>query len=105
MDEATARLPALTRAEADLVDNYLAALGYLSLINPARRDDTYGALRAAQALVARATALRDALALMFERGELTVHGPTLVRALTVLGAQERIERLALTDPACDDRPG
>jgi hypothetical protein len=91
-----ARMPALTRAEADVVDSYSAVLEHLSRINPARQDETYGALRAAQALVAEATALRDALALMFERGETTFHSTTLVRALRVLDADKRIDRIGLS---------
>ena len=94
-----ARMPALTRAEADVVDSYSAILEHLSRINPARQDDTYGALRSAQALVTEATALRDALALMFERGETAFHSTTLVRALRVLDADKRIGRLALTKVA------
>ena len=62
-------LPALTRAEGELVDRYLEVLDLLGRINPARAGDTYGGLRAAQALVAKAAALRDALALMHQRGE------------------------------------
>lgn len=92
------RLPALTTAEADAIDHYLAAVDYLGRVNPARADDTYAALRAAQALVAHATGLRDALALMFERGEATIHATTLSRALRYLDADRRIARLTLPDP-------
>ncbi|MDG4865804.1 hypothetical protein P8605_47405, partial [Streptomyces sp. T-3] len=60
-------LPALTRAEGDVVDRYLEVVDLLGRINPARGRDTYGGLRAAQALVARAADLRDALALMHRR--------------------------------------
>jgi hypothetical protein len=91
-----ARMPALTRAEADVIDSYSAILEHLARINPARQDETYGALRAAQALVTEATALRDALTLMFERGEAVFHSTTLVRALRVLDADKRIGRLGLT---------
>ncbi|MGW4568809.1 hypothetical protein ACWEN3_42875, partial [Streptomyces sp. NPDC004561] len=55
-------LPALTRAEGELIDRYLEAVDLLGRINPARRGDTYGGLRAAQALVRKAAELRDALA-------------------------------------------
>jgi hypothetical protein len=83
------RLPALTRAECELVDRYLETVDLLGRINPARRGDTYGALRAAQALVGRAKALRDALELMHERGESELHGPALVRALRLLDGERR----------------
>ena len=62
-------LPALTRAEGELIDAYLAIVDLLGRINPARATDTYSGLRAAQALVGRATELRDALTLMHTRGE------------------------------------
>jgi hypothetical protein len=88
-------LPALTRAEGELVDRYLEVLDLLGRINPARRSDTYGGLRAAQALVGRAAALRDALALMHERGESTVHTETLARALRVLDGERRAGLLAV----------
>jgi len=91
----TLRMPALTRAEADVVDSYFAVLEQLARLNPARQDETYRALRAAQALVSQATALRDALAVMYERGETEVHSSTLVRALTILDAQTQIDRLKL----------
>ncbi|NUO60217.1 MAG: hypothetical protein HOV71_05500 [Hamadaea sp.] len=93
--EEIARMPALTRAEADVVDSYTAILEYLARVNPARQDETYGALRAAQALVTQATALRDALALMFQRGETTIHSSTLVRALLILDADKSVDRLTL----------
>ncbi|WP_290864002.1 hypothetical protein [Hamadaea sp.] len=93
------RMPALTRAEADVVDAYVAVLASLARVNPARQDETYGALRAAQALVSQATALRDALALMFQRGETTVHSSTLVRALLILDAEKSIDRLSVGNQA------
>ncbi|MDX2881306.1 hypothetical protein, partial [Streptomyces ipomoeae] len=61
-------LPALTRAEAELIDRYLDVVDLLGRINPARPGDTYRGLRAAQALVGKATALRNALELMHRRG-------------------------------------
>ncbi|GGX68302.1 hypothetical protein [Streptomyces fructofermentans] len=88
-------LPALTRAEAELVDRYLEVLDLVGRINPARPGDTYRGLRAAQALVASAGALRDALALMHQRGEHEVHAPTLERALRVLDGERRAARVAL----------
>ncbi|UZJ32956.1 hypothetical protein [Streptomyces endophytica] len=85
----TPPLPALTRAEGQLIDCYLEALDLLGRINPARGDGTYRALRAAQALVGKATELRDALALMHERGERELHGETLARALRTLDGERR----------------
>ncbi|MGQ4418833.1 hypothetical protein ACN6LA_005761, partial [Streptomyces sp. SAS_269] len=55
-------LPALTRAEGELIDRYLEAADLLGRINPARPRDTYSGLRAAQALVRKAAELREALA-------------------------------------------
>lgn len=90
-----ARMPALTSAEADLIDHYLAAVDCLGLINPARAGHTYGALRAAQALAGHTAALRDALARMFERGETSIHAATLARALRILDAERRIAKIAI----------
>ncbi|MEU3949258.1 hypothetical protein [Streptomyces sp. NPDC029526] len=88
-------LPALTRAEAELIDRYLQAVDLVGRINPARDGDTYGALRAAQALVGTAAALRDALALMHRRGERELHAATLARALRVLDGERRTGRVTL----------
>ncbi|WP_438470527.1 hypothetical protein [Streptomyces asiaticus] len=88
-------LPALTRAEGNLIDGYLEVVDLLGRINPARGRDTYGSLRAAQALVGKATALRDALTLMHERGESELHTATLARALRVLDGERRAERVTL----------
>ncbi|MES4889366.1 hypothetical protein [Streptomyces sp. NPDC096012] len=92
-------LPALTRAEGELVDRYLEAVDLLGRINPARHGDTYRGLRAAQALVHKAAQLRDALALMHRRGESELHGDTLARALLVLDGERRTARVALP-PDC-----
>jgi len=89
------RLPALTGAEAAMIDHYLAVVDCLGRINPARADRTYDALRAAQALVAHATALRGALGLMHERGETELHTETLATALRVLGGQRRTARIGV----------
>lgn len=88
-------LPALTRAEADLIDRYLEVVDLLGRINPALPGDTYRGLRAAQALVGKATALRDALTLMHQRGETELHAATLGRALRVLDGERRTARLTL----------
>ncbi|MBC3986810.1 hypothetical protein H8N00_11935 [Streptomyces sp. AC563] len=88
-------LPALTHAEGELVDRYLEAVDLLGRINPARGRDTYGSLRAAQALVAKAGALRDALTLMHERGEGELHAATLARALRVLDGERRAAQVTV----------
>ncbi|GGQ21324.1 hypothetical protein ACFFKE_13960 [Streptomyces mutabilis] len=88
-------LPALTRAEAELIDRYLEVVDLLGRINPALDGDTYRGLRAAQALVGRASALRDALALMHHRGETELHATTLARALRVLDGERRTARVSL----------
>ncbi|MEV6751043.1 hypothetical protein [Streptomyces sp. NPDC051214] len=92
-------LPALTRAEGELIDRYLEVVDLLGRINPARASDTYGGLRAAQTLVGSATALRDALTLMHQRGESAVHAPTLARALRVLDGERRAGRVTLPPPS------
>jgi hypothetical protein len=94
-------LPALTRAEGELIDRYLETVDLLGRINPARHGDTYAGLRAAQALVRKAAELRDALALMHQRGESELHAPTLARALRVLDGERRAARVALP-PRSDD---
>lgn len=88
-------LPALTRAECEFIDSYLEVLDLLGRINPARSTHTYGALRAAQALVGRATELKDALTLMHMRGESEVHAPTLAEALRVLDGERRARRVTM----------
>ncbi|WP_329575895.1 hypothetical protein [Streptomyces sp. NBC_01361] len=88
-------LPALTRAECELLDRYLEVVDLLGRINPARSDHTYGGLRAAQALVGGATGLRDALTLMHQRGETELHATTLARALRVLDGERRTQRVTV----------
>lgn len=88
-------LPALTRAEGEFIDSYLEVVDQLGRINPAHGSQTYGALRAAQALVARAADLRAALMLMHARGESELHAPTLTRALRVLDGERRASRITV----------
>ncbi|MFB7630959.1 hypothetical protein ACFC0M_08425 [Streptomyces sp. NPDC056149] len=88
-------LPALTRAEGRLVDCYLEVLDLLGRINPARGTTTYQGLRAAQALVSKSTELREALALMHDRGESELHSATLGRALRVLDGERRARRVTV----------
>ncbi|WP_314173680.1 hypothetical protein [Streptomyces winkii] len=96
-------LPALTRAEGQVVDAYLEVLDVLGRINPARGDRTYSGVRAAQALVVKATALRDALTLMHERGESELHSATLATALRVLDGERRASHVLL--PPAGPRTG
>lgn len=91
-------LPALTRAEGELIDRYLEVLDLLGRINPARGGHTYSGLRAAQALVGKATALRDALTLMHDRGESELHHDTLARALRVLDGERRAGLVTVPPP-------
>ncbi|NBE55536.1 hypothetical protein [Streptomyces boluensis] len=91
-------LPALTHAEGELIDRYLEVVDLVGRINPARGRDTYGGLRAAQALVAKAAALRDALTLMHQRGESEVHAATLERALRLLDGERRAGRVTMPSP-------
>lgn len=91
-------LPALTRAEGAFIDSYLRTLDLLGRINPTRSGDTYRGLRAAQALVVEAAALRDALLLMHERGESDLHADTLTRALRVLDGERRAGLVAVPPP-------
>lgn len=90
-------LPALTRSEGELIDCYLEVVDLLGRINPSRTTDTYAALRAAQALVGRAVALREALTVMHLRGETDLHHATLGRALRVLDGERR-SSLAVVPP-------
>ncbi|GAB2806899.1 hypothetical protein GCM10027073_44520 [Streptomyces chlorus] len=78
-----------------MIDCYLDAVDLLGRINPARDGDTYRGLRAAQALVGKAVALRDALTLMHRRGETELHAATLARALRVLDGDRRTARVTL----------
>ncbi|MFJ4485660.1 hypothetical protein ACIP3D_25240 [Streptomyces longwoodensis] len=91
-------LPALTRAEGELIDRYLDVVDLLGRINPSHDGDTYRGLRAAQALVGKATALRDALVLMHQRGESELHARTLARALRVLDGERRTARVTVPPP-------
>ncbi|MEC3992237.1 hypothetical protein VSR01_01220 [Actinacidiphila sp. DG2A-62] len=97
-------LPALTRSEGEVVDCYLEVVDLLGRINPSRTTDTYAALRAAQALVGRAVALKEALTVMHMRGETEMHPATLGRALRVLDGERRSGRVAVT-PAAPAGPG
>lgn len=88
-------LPALTRAEADVVDRYLEVVDLLGRINPSRSRHTLSALTAAQGLVTAGTALRDALNTMHLRGEWEVYAGQLEHALRVLDGERRTRRVSL----------
>lgn len=88
-------MPAPTRAEAEFVDCRLEALDRFGRINPARDNDIYGALRAAQALASRTVALRDAPALMHERGGSQIHADILAGVLRLLDGERRAGRVAV----------
>ncbi|MBG0826381.1 hypothetical protein HS041_01105 [Planomonospora sp. ID67723] len=94
-------LPALTRAEQDFLHHYLRIVELLGRINPASAEYTYTGVRAAQALVTEAAGLREALTSMYDRAEKEIHREPLVRALRMLGAEERIGRLSLSGPDPD----
>ncbi|GFE19293.1 hypothetical protein Sgleb_73400 [Streptomyces glebosus] len=87
------KIPALTEAESQVVDAYLAVLKRLSGVNPTQTTGTYTALRAAQALVTETRALRDALSLMFERQEKEIHVRTMETALRSLDGDRFQPRL------------
>ncbi|MER6027343.1 hypothetical protein [Streptomyces sp. NPDC001851] len=87
------KIPALTEAESQVIDAYLATLKRLSELNPTQVTGTYTALRAAQALVAETRALRDALSLMFERQQTEIHVRTMAKALESLDAHRFLARL------------
>ncbi|MBY8878328.1 hypothetical protein [Actinacidiphila acidipaludis] len=97
-------LPALTRSEGEVVDCYLEVVDLLGKINPSRTTDTYRALRAAQALVGRATALKDALTTMHMRGETELHQATLARALRVLDGERRSTLVTVVSDAKEPPP-
>ncbi|MFC5723433.1 hypothetical protein ACFP1Z_25035 [Streptomyces gamaensis] len=88
-------LPALTRAEGEVIDCYLHVLDLLGRINPARAHGTYSGLRAAQTLVVAAGRLREAFEVMHERGERELHTGTLARAMRVLDGERRAARVTL----------
>jgi hypothetical protein len=93
------KVPALTDAESSFIDHYLALVDLMARINPARsRGQTYGCLRAAQALPGEARALLEAVELMWERGQREIHVSTLTRALRALDGERRAHRVTLPPP-------
>ena len=92
----TPRVPALTDAECSFIDHYLAVVDLVARINPARSTGhAYASLRAAQALAGAATALLEAVEVMWERGEREIHVTTLTRALRALDGDRRAGRVTL----------
>ncbi|GAA3982125.1 hypothetical protein GCM10022384_33890 [Streptomyces marokkonensis] len=101
LEEILARHPGRTpeQVSADIErKTVLDAVDLLGRINPARDGYTCRALRTAQALVDRATALRDAPAPMHRQGETQLHATPLARALRVLDGERRTARVSL--PPC-----
>ena len=89
-------MPALTDAECEVVDRYLAVVDLLARINPARSGGhTYTALRAAQSLPGEARALLAALELMWSRHERELPVPTLPQALRALDGDRRAARVTI----------
>lgn len=97
-------LPALTRAEGDVVDHDLEVVDLLGRVNPARCHHTLRALSAAQGLVTATSRLRDALTLMHARGEWEVYAPQLDRALRVLDGERRTARVTLPPMPGENSP-
>jgi hypothetical protein len=89
------RMPALTDAECEVIDHYLAVVDLLARINPARTGHTYTGLRAAQSLATEARALLAALELMWSRGERELHVATLTQALRALDGERRAARVTI----------
>ncbi|MFF2501820.1 hypothetical protein ACFVTY_00275 [Streptomyces sp. NPDC058067] len=79
----------------------MAVLKRLTSINPTQTTGTYTTLRAAQALVSDARALRDGLSLMFERQEKEIHIRTMAKALQCLESDRILLRLG---PPAEDTP-
>ena len=88
-------LPALTRAEGELIDRYLDVVDLLGRINPARARGHLRRTARRAGAGGRAAALRDALTLMHQRGESELHAATLARALRVLDGERRTARVTM----------
>lgn len=91
-------LPALTRAEQDLVEHYLRIVDLLARLNPAdggAHHESLSRVLAAQALVAEARHVLAAAETMRDRGETELHGATLARAMRALDGERRIARIRL----------
>jgi hypothetical protein len=87
--------PALTEAEYDLLDRYVAVLRLVGRINPGRtRSSTRACMNAAALLAIESAHLRDAFALMLERGEEEIHAGTLARVLRGMEAERIAERVS-----------
>jgi hypothetical protein len=87
--------PALTEAEYDLLDRYVAVLRLVGRLNPGRtRSSTRACMDAAALLAIESAHLRDAFALMLERGEEEIHAGTLARVLRGMEAGRIAERIS-----------
>jgi hypothetical protein len=91
-------LPAMTRAEQDLVEHYLRVVDLVARLNPAgdgAHQEGLGSVLAAQALVSEARRLLAAAETMRDRGETELHVATLGRAMRVLDGERRMGRIRL----------
>ncbi|MET7767184.1 hypothetical protein [Nocardia sp. NPDC005366] len=98
MSSTPGRLPGLTAAEKELVDQLLRAIDLLGRMNPSRepgRIPTSAYRHSAQALLAAARNINAAIEHMIDRGETELFAPTLTRAMTLLDAEKRSERVVI----------
>ena len=87
--------PALTEAEYELLDRYVAVLRLVGRLNPGRtRSSTRACMNAAALLAVESAHLRDAFAIMLERGEEESHASTLARGRRGMEAERHAERAA-----------
>lgn len=88
----------MTAAEKELAHYLLRAVDLLGRMNPSRepgRIPTSSYRHSAQALVAAAREINAAVERMIERGEDELFAPTLTRAMVLLGAEKRSERVVI----------
>jgi len=86
--------PAITEAEATLVERYARIVELLGRINPARTaSNIHGCLRAAAALEAEAQSLHAALVTMHERGENEMFNQVFSDVLSHLQIDRHVARL------------
>ncbi|MEU8240987.1 hypothetical protein AB0C07_22315 [Actinoplanes missouriensis] len=91
-------MPAMTRAEQELVDRYLRIIDLVARLNPARDSghfDVMGCVLAGQALQAEAAAITAVAETMRDRGEDKLFAATMARAMRALDGEKRIARLQL----------
>jgi hypothetical protein len=92
---AGSREPALTQAEYDLLDRYVAVLRLVARLNPGRTArGTRVCMHLAAQLAVEARRLQEAFGVMLERGEDDIHAGTLARVLRAMGAEQQALRTA-----------